>query len=108
MSKEIKHDYTDEIVCPWCGYRHSDSWETDPGLQECENCGKSFYAERNVEVTYSTQKAKYGTCKHCGKEDVPIQNCYGNIVCYKSLCPVCGEKERIRQLDEYQFRLERD
>ena len=101
MSKEIEHDYTDEIVCPWCGYRYSDSWETDPGLQECKNCEKGFYAERNVEVTYSTQKANYGTCKHCGEEDVPFENWHGIIARYESLCPDCGAKEWKRQLDEY-------
>ena len=22
-----EHEYTKEIVCPWCGYEYSDSWE---------------------------------------------------------------------------------
>src|SRR5690606_34146499 len=101
MSKEIEHDYTDEIVCPWCGYRYSDSWKVGDGLQECKNCEKSFYVKRYIEVTYSTQKANYGTCEHCGKEDVPVENWHGNITGYESLCPDCGAKEWKRQLDEY-------
>jgi len=107
MSNEIDHDYTDEIICPWCGYRHSDSWEIEPGLRECENCEKSFYAERNVEVTYSTQKANYGTCKHCGNGDVPIEDYHSNIGSYKNLCTDCGHKERRRLLMEYSAEIER-
>lgn len=108
MSNENEHDYTDEIVCPWCGHSNSDSWEVGDGLQECENCEKSFYVARNIVVTHSTQKVNYGTCKHCGEEDVPIENWHGIIVRYESLCPDCGAKEWIRQLDEYSKVLEEE
>jgi len=34
MSK-IDHEYTNEIVCPWCGYEMSDSWDmSDYGEDE--------------------------------------------------------------------------
>lgn len=49
-------DYTAEIVCPWCGYEHSDSWEKEPGNRNCPDCGRDFEVERNVEVTYSTSR----------------------------------------------------
>ena len=39
--EEIDHEYTDEIVCPYCGYEFSDSFEIsseeeDLGLIECD------------------------------------------------------------------------
>ena len=50
-----------EIVCPHCGYEHSDSWEVNDGEegdweQECHDCEKSFRCSRHVSVTYSTEK----------------------------------------------------
>ncbi len=49
-------DYTDEIVCPHCGYEHSDSFEMSEGEQECRDCGRPFEVTRDVQVTYSTTK----------------------------------------------------
>lgn len=58
---EIDHEYTDEIVCPWCGYKMSDSWEmSDDGEYDCD-CGKSFEYTRNYSVDYSTSRTR---CKH--------------------------------------------
>ena len=31
---EIKHKYTKEIVCPYCGYEFSDSWDYSSDLEE--------------------------------------------------------------------------
>ena len=62
--KEIDHEYTSEIVCPYCGYEHSDSWEweqdeLEPSEDyECKDCGRTFIAERNVTVRYSTYPKK--------------------------------------------------
>ena len=57
MSK-IEHDYTIEVVCPYCGYTFSDSWEIqdDDGEMECYDCEKEFNYYRNIEVTYCTSK----------------------------------------------------
>lgn len=42
MSK-IDCSYTDEVVCPHCGYEYSDSWEfSDYEEEECCECGESF------------------------------------------------------------------
>ena len=35
--EDIDHEYTREIVCPWCGYEFSDSWEIQ-GNDESEQC----------------------------------------------------------------------
>ena len=60
---EIDHEFTDEIVCPYCGYKSRDSWELpDDGIEECEVCYKEFTFDRNVTVDYST--ARICTCDH--------------------------------------------
>lgn len=54
---DIDHEYTDEIVCPWCGHEHGDSWEwVDYDTTECDECEKKFTHIRHVEVTYTTEK----------------------------------------------------
>lgn len=39
-NKEIDHKYTENAVCPHCGYEHSDSRERDDGggAVDCEEC----------------------------------------------------------------------
>lgn len=60
----IEHEYTREIVCPYCGYTFSDSWDYGIGQGyselECgnENCLKTFEVWHEVEVTYLTAKLK--------------------------------------------------
>lgn len=52
------HEYTDEVVCPHCGYEFSDSWEmgdNDDGM-DCPDCEKTFSMERIVTCEYSTDK----------------------------------------------------
>ena len=50
---------TDEVVCPHCGYEHSDSWECSDHEEGyvCDDCGHKFTITRDVEVTYSTVKS---------------------------------------------------
>jgi transcription elongation factor Elf1 len=57
------HEYTKEIVCPYCGYEFSDSYEIlskeeDLGVIECEHCEKEFLASRFINIEYSTKKIK--------------------------------------------------
>ena len=55
---KINCDYTDEVVCPYCGHEQSDSWEYEEYHNpiECGECGKEFKFSRQVEVTYCTWK----------------------------------------------------
>lgn len=53
---EIDHEYTNEIVCPHCGYEYTDSWEMQDGKRNCCECDKPFSVDRDVSVTYSTRK----------------------------------------------------
>lgn len=59
MERDIDHEYTDEITCPHCGEEFGDSWEcADSGEHECHECGGKFTHERDVTVTYCTQKVE--------------------------------------------------
>ena len=70
MEKEIDCSYTDEVVCPYCGYEFQMSYEIfyNPdddffrGL-ECDECGKQFNVHKHVSVTYSSYipKEKYNS-----------------------------------------------
>lgn len=96
----INCEYTDEIICPHCGYEYSDSWEygsdsEDIGLEECPECEKGFYATRRVEITYSTEKATYGTCLKCGKSETIIEDYHSSIGKYEELCIECGNAEKL-------------
>ncbi|MGI5848797.1 MAG: hypothetical protein ACOX8Q_01795 [Christensenellales bacterium] len=98
---KIDHEYTRNIVCPYCGYEDIDSWEVesgeeDLGLQTCGNCEKEFYAQRIVTVEYSTTEAEYGACSECGKTDTVIEDYTSSISIgsYKALCVDCGHKKR--------------
>ncbi len=51
---------TDGVICPYCGYHYSDSWEfagTD-GEATCESCDRAFHYERTISVSYSTRRTE--------------------------------------------------
>ena len=57
MNEEIDCEYTDEIVCPYCGYELGDSYELgESGEYDCDKCGKEFEYHQHIEVTYCTYK----------------------------------------------------
>lgn len=54
---EIDCFYTDEIVCPYCGYEFMDSFEkADSGDVQCDECCQMFHFERETSVAYSSYK----------------------------------------------------
>ncbi len=53
---ELDTDFTDEIVCPWCGYEHGDSWEFKEGEHQCGDCDRKFLMIKHVAVHYSTER----------------------------------------------------
>lgn len=66
-----EHQYTDEIVCPYCGYEFRDSWEYDgadgeDNETECGECGKEFTYERSLTVQYLTFTSEED-CEHEGR-----------------------------------------
>ena len=63
MSDPIDTNFTENVVCPYCGYNHdnSDEWFRDGGNEvevECEECGKVFIAEADYSVLYISRKKK--------------------------------------------------
>lgn len=58
MSEPIKHDWTDDPVCPHCGHTHSGEMWSDENEHECHECGKSFLAIRHVLMRWSTEVLK--------------------------------------------------
>lgn len=101
----ISHEYTANIVCPYCGVEHDDSWEhfSDSecsGLIVCD-CGESFYAIRIVDVTYSTEKAVYGKCASCGADEVVIENGYNLMERYEKLCEKCKKQHKEFAITKY-------
>ena len=56
--KDYQYSNTNEITCPYCGSVIFDSWEysQDYDTLECEICGKKFKYNRNIEITYTSEK----------------------------------------------------
>jgi DNA-directed RNA polymerase subunit RPC12/RpoP len=54
----IDHEFTDEIVCPYCGYEEQDSRELDnhEDVQKCPVCKSKYHWTRDVQITYVTEK----------------------------------------------------
>jgi len=66
-NKDIDCSYTDEVVCPYCGFEFGDSYELFEFYNshgesnvdvECDECGKEFNVDRCIEVTYNSYKKK--------------------------------------------------
>ena len=62
--EDYEHEHTDEIVCPYCKYEFTDSWEVpfdDESMDDtrevtCGSCDKKIEVTRHIRVTYSTGK----------------------------------------------------
>jgi hypothetical protein len=56
MSTEIDCEFTDDLICPYCGYAHEDDGEmNEPGQMECSSCDKHF--------SYDVDYTKYFSSK---------------------------------------------
>lgn len=50
--------HNSEIICPHCDSEQMDAFEVEEsGDQDCDSCGKEFYVDRDVTITYSTSKS---------------------------------------------------
>ena len=100
----IDHEYTKEIVCPYCGYEFSNSWEYDGecGEDQCSECDKYFQWTRNVSVDYSTSHA----CEKNKEEHEWSEWIYADYTdetkhnevedYYFRYCEQCGKYERAK------------
>ena len=53
---EIDHEFTDNIVCPYCGYARQGDEDYEEHEDECYKCGKAFLVTPDYSVTYTTSK----------------------------------------------------
>jgi len=63
----IEHEYTRNMVCPYCGHENMDSWEYAPdkedlGEVECGECGRNYIARRIVTIQYVTEAIASEVC----------------------------------------------
>lgn len=56
QEKGFDHEYSDNMICPYCGHEFSDIWEMTDGEYNCPDCEKNFEVETNHSVTYTTSK----------------------------------------------------
>ncbi|MFH2143074.1 MAG: hypothetical protein ABIJ97_11660 [Bacteroidota bacterium] len=65
MTEQLKHDYdtdyTDEIICPYCGCKFMDSWKISADMSDgetvitsCQECDKEFNVLVNIDISYTT------------------------------------------------------
>ena len=96
INKEIDCDSTDEVVCPYCGYKHENDCDKICNQDEdeefyCHNCDKVFIYTPYFTVTFSSRKCnclndvphnwtrkqkhndygdkEYWWCDECGKHE---------------------------------------
>lgn len=92
MEEEIDCEGTDEIVCPYCGYEHGDSWEaSNSGEDTCSSCGKSFFYERETTVKYSTTK----NCERDGGHSWPTAPSFERAGKKYVICRNCNDSKEI-------------
>lgn len=95
MAEIEEHAFVDEVTCPYCGYKFSDSWRFNTNrcfCVECPECDKKFDVEPNVEVTY--------TCRpDCALNDTAHTFCsehesiYDGVIYIHRECRVCGTRQ---------------
>jgi hypothetical protein len=98
-NKTIDCEYTDDLVCPYCGAEIGDAWdigdgkEGDLGKIECDECNKKFTASRHVHFSYSSEKApclngedEHQWDKVCGAPKEYFEGMFR--------CTVCGKEKK--------------
>jgi len=106
MEREIKKIQEGEIVCPYCDYEYSESWEYgmeydgDSTELECPECNKKFSVVMNIETTFTSQ----GLCeenkdKHKWKEFNHISS-QGGKRCKGKRCLICDKYEFDREVEQ--------
>lgn len=60
--KEFDSDYTDKVVCPYCGAAFDpcefgeDYFTENESVEECYECGKEYQVQGKVEWSWTTRK----------------------------------------------------
>lgn len=58
LTEKDDHKYTEDIICPYCGYKDIDTLEIDEKNREikCPDCGNFFAWCKHISVQYLTYK----------------------------------------------------
>jgi hypothetical protein len=83
-----KGKFKDEITCPYCGYKHEDSWEcSNSGTFDCDKCDKTFSYERIITIDYYSE----ADCKLNGEEHdlYEVQKLFDDIPPIYFKCKKC-------------------
>lgn len=118
MPKDIIHECTKEIVCPYCGYVMSDSWEMEEdGSWTCDECQNEFNYMRNISVSYTSRKKEckkhsYKVVKVVKTTTDPVYDKKTNSINWVTLdtphffevseCTAC-DKERFRDISQVEY-----
>lgn len=94
VEKEYEDKYEDEVTCPYCGFKYSDSWEIRDSVddEECPECKKHFSIEIIRRVDYHTRP----DCELNGQRHIfgdAVSNLTGKVIdgCEDAVfCKVCG------------------
>ena len=55
--EEIDSDWTNDLICPYCGHKiHDDGDLEEEGTELCSNCEQEFTYQVHYLVRYSSQK----------------------------------------------------
>jgi transposase-like protein len=100
MEKKIDTFYTKDIICPYCGYEDTESYEMEgeeggwndaTGEYKCPECNMKFHWRRSVSVKYVTTKlCTENGKKHTWSEWKVLERENGEQVDYRE-CNVCEE-----------------
>lgn len=94
------YSYNDNAICPYCDHEESDSWEIEQNTSEewfqveCGSCEKTYLFERNISVTYNTERADCanGMTEHKWENRVSAPREYS---IGKQQCKVCFSDREI-------------
>lgn len=53
---DIDCDFTDSVICPWCGKDQGNDEAHNSCDTDCDDCGKPYHREVDYSVSYSTWK----------------------------------------------------
>lgn len=98
--EKLDTEYTDQIVCPYCGEVDRDSWESTGAQDEqremqCGSCGKNFIYTTHISVSYSSSQCD---CLNGGEHKwCKPQRRYDGVFFKK--CADCGEIQLFKHVE---------
>ena len=88
----INHRYTDDLVCPYCGWIDLDSWERSEAADstQCGECEKHFRYETETTRTFTSEKVD---CLNGGEHNMNKPWDYGDYLFTR--CNYCDYSKKL-------------